>query len=64
MQLERKMDYYLYIQEMERLGIAYVPLCDDELIKKFPELDERKAKFLINMYIKEEIEPKKTMLLG
>jgi len=64
MEIEAKAEYYHYIKEMERMGIAYAPNCTDELKKRFPELNEAKAERLVNLYVKEEIEPKKNLLLG
>lgn len=64
MQIEAKTAYYSYLKDLEAMGITIPMKAHNELMKKFPELDEAKAERLINMYIKEEIEAKKTTLYG
>ena len=54
--IEGKVEYYQYIQELERMGVCSVYNAAPELSKKFPHLNEAAAERLINLYIKEELE--------
>lgn len=62
MELEAKAHYFSYIKDLERMRVATPFNCHNELRKRFPELDETKTERLVNLYIKEEIENKKTFL--
>jgi len=64
MEIETKADYFMYIKELERAGIAYPSNCHEELQKRFPNLDETRTNRLVDLYIKEEIESKRNLLLG
>jgi hypothetical protein len=62
MDIEKKADYFGYIKELERMGIAPPVRCHNELRKRFPNLDESAAERLVNLYIREEIEDKQRFL--
>jgi len=64
MQLEQKGAYFEYIKDLDRMGVAHPSNCQSELRKRFPNLTENTANRLINLYIKEELEQKQTLLLG
>jgi len=64
MEIETKAEYFMYIKELERMGVAYPSNCHQELKRKFPHLDEARTNRLIDLYIKEELENKKNLLLG
>jgi glutamyl/glutaminyl-tRNA synthetase len=63
MYLERKAAYYSYMHDLFKMGVANPSNCHTELMRKFPELDKNNTERLVNMYIREEMENRRTFLI-
>lgn len=61
MDIENKANYYSYLNDLLTTGYVNIHASQGELMKKFG-LDEKRAEIVVNMYIKEEIEGKRTLL--
>lgn len=64
MHLETKGEYFDYIRDLDRMGVAQPAQCHNALIKKFPHLNTETAERLVDLFIKEELENKQNLLLG